>query len=147
MDEARYGVRRALSRNAKLGPESLPALLEEKRLLVNRSGVIEFIADSTSIGEVGGLEVLKTWLKERQKLFALAGHTERRDRTQGCSADGNPGLRKESGDQSDCLKLWPAALPRGHDRNFLGQARQARRRIRGSLPNDGRYVPGGSLVR
>jgi hypothetical protein len=26
----------------------LPALLEEKRLLVNRSGVIEFIADGTN---------------------------------------------------------------------------------------------------
>jgi SpoVK/Ycf46/Vps4 family AAA+-type ATPase len=71
VDEARYGVRRALARNPKLGPESLPALLEEKRLLVNRSGVIEFISDSTSIGEVGGLEGLKTWLKERQKLFQL----------------------------------------------------------------------------
>jgi AAA+ superfamily predicted ATPase len=71
VDEARYGIRRALARNPKLGPESLPALLEEKRLLVNRSGVIEFIADSTSIGEVGGLEGLKTWLKERQKLFQL----------------------------------------------------------------------------
>jgi SpoVK/Ycf46/Vps4 family AAA+-type ATPase len=71
VDEARYGVRRALARSPKLGPESLPALLEEKRLLVNRSGVIEFIADSTNIGEVGGLEGLKTWLKERQKLFQL----------------------------------------------------------------------------
>jgi AAA+ superfamily predicted ATPase len=71
VDEARYGIRRALARSPKLGPESLPALLEEKRLLVNRSGVIEFIADSTSIGEVGGLEGLKTWLKERQKLFQL----------------------------------------------------------------------------
>ena len=71
VDEARYGIRRALARNPKLSPESLPALLEEKRLLVNRSGVSEFIADSTSIGEVGGLEGLKTWLKERQKLFQL----------------------------------------------------------------------------
>ena len=54
-----------------LGPESLPALLEEKRLLVNRSGVIEFIADGTNIGEVGGLDGLKTWLIERRKLFEL----------------------------------------------------------------------------
>ena len=54
-----------------LGPESLPALLEEKRLLINRSGVIEFIADGTSIGEVGGLDGLKTWLLERRKLFEL----------------------------------------------------------------------------
>jgi len=69
LDEARYALRRALSAGERLGPESLPALLEEKRLLVNRSGVIEFIADATGIGEVGGLDGLKKWLLERQKLF------------------------------------------------------------------------------
>src|SRR5579864_8542777 len=41
LDEARYALRRAQAANRTLGPESLPALLEEKRLLVNRSGVIE----------------------------------------------------------------------------------------------------------
>ncbi len=46
-------------------------MLEEKRLLVNRSGVIEYIADGTDLGEVGGLEGLKKWLLERRKLFQL----------------------------------------------------------------------------
>src|SRR5579872_4480463 len=36
-----------------------------------RSGVIEYVADGTKIGEVGGLEGLKKWLLERQKLFQL----------------------------------------------------------------------------
>ena len=71
LDEARYALRRALAANGRLGPESLPALLEEKRLLVNRSGVIEFISDGASLGEVGGLEGLKKWLLERRKLFQL----------------------------------------------------------------------------
>ena len=71
LQEARHAVRRALAASRTLGPESLPALLEEKRLLVNRGGVIEFVADSTSIGEVGGLEKLKQWLLERRKLFQL----------------------------------------------------------------------------
>ncbi len=71
LQEARHAVRRALAATRTLGPESLPALLEEKRLLVNRGGVIEFVADSTSIGEVGGLEKLKQWLLERRKLFQL----------------------------------------------------------------------------
>ncbi|HEX8986181.1 MAG TPA: AAA family ATPase [Bryobacteraceae bacterium] len=71
LDEARYALRRALAEGRRLGPESIPALLEEKRLLVNRSGVLEFIADGTSIGEVGGLEGLKKWLLERRKLFDL----------------------------------------------------------------------------
>ena len=71
LDETRYALRRALSANRSLGPESLPFLLEEKRLLVNRSGVIEFIADSQDLGGIGGLDGLKKWLLERRKLFEL----------------------------------------------------------------------------
>lgn len=71
LDEARYAVRRAVASGHPLGPESIPALLEEKRLLVNRTGVIEFISDGTHLSEVGGLEGLKRWLLERRKLFQM----------------------------------------------------------------------------
>jgi hypothetical protein len=71
LDEARYALRRALAVSPRLGPESLPALLEEKRLLVNRTGFIEFIPIDTSLGDVGGLEGLKKWLLERRKLFNM----------------------------------------------------------------------------
>lgn len=71
LDEARHAVRRALASNRHLGADSLPALFEEKRLLVSRSGVIEFVADSGDLGQVGGLENLKGWVLERRKLFHL----------------------------------------------------------------------------
>ncbi len=71
LDEARYALRRAMAAGQRLGPGSMPALLEEKRLLVNRSGVIEYMTDGTSLGEVGGLDHLKKWLLERRKLFQL----------------------------------------------------------------------------
>ena len=71
LDESRYALRRALSANPRLGPESLPAVHEEKRLLVNRSGYIEHITSGTAIDEVGGLENLKKWLLERRKLFDM----------------------------------------------------------------------------
>jgi len=71
LDEAGYAVGRALSAGYKLGVDAMPALLEEKKLLVNRSGYIEFIAESTGLSDVGGLEGLKTWLRERQKLFQM----------------------------------------------------------------------------
>jgi SpoVK/Ycf46/Vps4 family AAA+-type ATPase len=71
LQEARHAVRRALAGSRSLGAESLPALLEEKRLLINRGGVIEFVAEGTSIGQIGGLERLKQWLLERRKLFQL----------------------------------------------------------------------------
>ena len=71
LQEARHAVRRALAGSQSLGAESLPALLEEKRLLINRGGVIEFVADGSGIGEIGGLDRLKQWLLERRKLFQL----------------------------------------------------------------------------
>jgi SpoVK/Ycf46/Vps4 family AAA+-type ATPase len=71
LDEAGYALRRALSAAPRLSPESIPYLLEEKRVLVSRSGVIDYVSDGTNLGEVGGLEGLKKWLIERQKLFQM----------------------------------------------------------------------------
>jgi SpoVK/Ycf46/Vps4 family AAA+-type ATPase len=71
LDESRFALRRALAVNPTLGDESIPALLEEKRLLVNRSGVVEYISDGTSLADVGGLESLKKWLLDRRKLFDM----------------------------------------------------------------------------
>ena len=71
LDEARFALRRALVGGRHLSHDSLPAVLEEKRLLVNRSGVIEFVSDATGLSDVGGLETLKKWLMERRKLFEM----------------------------------------------------------------------------
>jgi len=71
LDEARHAVRRALAARRALDQESVPALLEEKRLLVNRTGMIEYVPIETSLEHVGGLEVMKKWLLERRKLFQM----------------------------------------------------------------------------
>ncbi len=71
LDEAGYALRRAVMATGGFGPAALPAVREEKRLLVNRSGYIEYIADGATLGEVGGLDGLKKWLVERQKLFEM----------------------------------------------------------------------------
>jgi hypothetical protein len=71
LDEARHALRRALSAGAALDFDALPRLLEEKKLLVNKSGLVQYVADGTEIGHVGGLEYLKTWLQQRRKLFMV----------------------------------------------------------------------------
>jgi SpoVK/Ycf46/Vps4 family AAA+-type ATPase len=71
MDDAHHAVRRAIATRNALDSESVPSLLEEKRLLVNRSGMIEYIPIQTDIGDVGGLSVMKQWLMERRKLFQM----------------------------------------------------------------------------
>ncbi len=69
LDESRHALRRALAVGGTLDGNSLPHLLEEKKLIVNRTGLIQYIADPTQIEHVGGLEYLKAWLSERRKLF------------------------------------------------------------------------------
>jgi SpoVK/Ycf46/Vps4 family AAA+-type ATPase len=94
LDEAKYALRRALAVSPKLGPETLPALLEEKKLLINRSGVIEFISTATELGEVGGLEGLKTWLLERRKLFEMRDSLSEEIVPKGILIMGIPGCGK-----------------------------------------------------
>jgi hypothetical protein len=93
LNEARHAVRRALA-GGGFGLESMPALLEEKRLLVNRSGVIEFIDSGTDISQVGGLEILKEWLVERRKLFALGDKLNAEIAPKGTLIMGIPGCGK-----------------------------------------------------
>jgi SpoVK/Ycf46/Vps4 family AAA+-type ATPase len=38
-------------------------------LTVNRTGLIQYVSDATTIEHVGGLEYMKNWLIERRKLF------------------------------------------------------------------------------
>jgi AAA+ superfamily predicted ATPase len=105
LDEVRYALRRALGADRRLGPESIPFLLEEKRLLVNRGGVIEYIADGTDIADVGGLENLKKWLLDRRKLFQLRDSLTEEIVPKGVLIMGIPGCGK-----SLCVKAIASAF-------------------------------------
>ncbi len=69
LDEARHALRRALALSGKLDADSTTLLLEEKKLIVNQTGLVNYVEDGTRIEHVGGLENLKTWLLARRKLF------------------------------------------------------------------------------
>jgi SpoVK/Ycf46/Vps4 family AAA+-type ATPase len=94
LDESRYALRRGLAADPNLGPDSMRALLEEKRLLINRSGVIEYISDPTDLEAVGGLETLKKWLIERQKLFQMRDNLSTEIVPKGVLFMGIPGCGK-----------------------------------------------------
>ena len=69
LQEAGHAVRFALSRAGRLDASAIPLLQEEKRLLVRRTGLIEYVPDAAGIDELGGLETLKNWLRQRRDLF------------------------------------------------------------------------------
>lgn len=68
-NEARHALRRAIAEHRQLTPEVVPTLEDEKRLLVRKTGLIEYVPETTGIEQIGGLEVLKTWLLQRKELF------------------------------------------------------------------------------
>jgi ATP-dependent 26S proteasome regulatory subunit len=94
LDEAGYALRRARSAGRKLGTDVVPLLLEEKKMLVNRSGFIEFVADTISLDDVGGLEGLKAWLRERRKLFQMRDQISAEIVPKGLLMMGIPGCGK-----------------------------------------------------
>jgi SpoVK/Ycf46/Vps4 family AAA+-type ATPase len=94
LDESRYALRRALAATGTLSLSSLPALLEEKRLLINRTGVVEFIAEGGDIDDIGGLEILKKWLLDRRKLFQIRDSLSQEIVPKGILLMGIPGCGK-----------------------------------------------------
>ena len=69
LDDATHAVRRALAAKNTLDETSIPLLLEEKRLLVNRIGMIEYVPTDNGLEHIGGLGMMKQWLVDRRKLF------------------------------------------------------------------------------
>lgn len=68
-DEARHAIRFAFAQAGRLDPSVVPLLQEEKRLLVRKSGLMEYVPDTVGIDQVGGVDALKKWLEQRKGLF------------------------------------------------------------------------------
>jgi len=47
----------------------VPFLQEEKRQLVRKTGLMEYVPDTVNIDQLGGLDALKLWLRQRRDLF------------------------------------------------------------------------------
>ncbi len=67
--EARHALRRAIAEHGRLDASVVVTLEEEKQQLVRKTGLIEYVPSTTGVGQIGGLEVLKTWLTQRRELF------------------------------------------------------------------------------
>jgi len=94
LEETRYTIHRALAGNATLTRDSRSMLLEEKRLLVSRGGMLEFVSTPTNMDAIGGLQNLKRWLLERRKLFDLRESLSKEIVPKGLLMMGIPGCGK-----------------------------------------------------
>ena len=68
-DEAEKVYRKAYVKANKLTEDEVEIVLSEKKQLIRRNGILEYIEEDETINAVGGLEELKRWLKQRSNAF------------------------------------------------------------------------------
>ncbi len=67
--EAENAYARAIVRDNVLDGKDIQAVIEEKRQIIRKSGLLEYCDVEESMKHVGGMEVLKEWLRKRVRAF------------------------------------------------------------------------------
>jgi SpoVK/Ycf46/Vps4 family AAA+-type ATPase len=62
-------ITQAVVEDGVLGREDIVRVLEAKRQIIERSGVLEYFPHEHDMGDVAGLDELKGWLRKRQAAF------------------------------------------------------------------------------
>ena len=63
--EAENAFARAMVDDGRLTDDDIALVQEEKRQIVQKSGVLEVVRSTVGLDDIGGLENLKTWLRKR----------------------------------------------------------------------------------
>ena len=67
--EAEKLLTRAIVEDGRLSPEDIGAVIEAKRQIVEREGLLEYYPVEESMADVAGLDGLKTWLARRRAII------------------------------------------------------------------------------
>lgn len=70
LKEAENVLARTLVTRGKLDNEAVKVILTEKKQLIRKSGILEYFEHEEGLENLGGLEVLKDWLKKRSSAFS-----------------------------------------------------------------------------
>jgi len=72
LSEAENAFAKAIAHDGRLSREDIPGILEEKRQVIRKSGLLEYHAPEARLADVGGLAALKAWLGRRAGAFGEA---------------------------------------------------------------------------
>ncbi len=61
---------KALTQRGKISKYDIKDILEEKKQVIARSEILEFFESKSGQHDIGGLKLLKTWLKQRYRAFS-----------------------------------------------------------------------------
>ncbi len=63
--EFENALAKAVVRSGKIAESAVAAVIEEKRQIVRKSGILEYYEPNATLDQVGGLSALKVWLRKR----------------------------------------------------------------------------------
>ncbi|MGF1590490.1 MAG: AAA family ATPase [Pleurocapsa sp.] len=110
-DEAEKVYRKAQVKAGKLTESEVEIVLSEKKQLIRRNGILEYIEEDETINSVGGLEELKRWLKQRSNAFTERAREYGLPQPKGMLILGVPGCGK-SLIAKTTSRLWSLPLLR-----------------------------------
>jgi len=70
LSEAENAFAKAIASDSRLCKEDIGLILDEKRQVIRKSGLLEYYPTEEQFANVGGLENLKTWLARRGNAFS-----------------------------------------------------------------------------
>jgi SpoVK/Ycf46/Vps4 family AAA+-type ATPase len=110
-DEAEKVYRKAQVVAGKLTETEVEIVLSEKKQLIRRNGILEYIEEDETLDSVGGLEELKHWLKQRSNAFTERAREYGLPQPKGMLILGVPGCGK-SLIAKTTARLWGLPLMR-----------------------------------
>lgn len=110
-DEAEKVYRKAQVKAGHLTEEEVEIVLSEKKQLIRRNGILEYIEEDETLDSVGGLEELKRWLRQRSNAFTERAREYGLPQPKGMLILGVPGCGK-SMIAKTTSRLWGLPLLR-----------------------------------
>ena len=110
-DEAEKVYRKAHVKTGRLTETEVDIILSEKKQLIRRNGILEYIEEDETIDSVGGLDELKRWLRQRSNAFTERAREYGLPQPKGMLILGVPGCGK-SLIAKTTARLWGLPLLR-----------------------------------
>jgi SpoVK/Ycf46/Vps4 family AAA+-type ATPase len=111
LQEAENAFARAMVQDGRLDADDVDVVLEEKRQVIKKTEILEFIRSESSFDDVGGLENLKRWLGKRNRSWLDAARRYNLPFPKGILITGVPGCGKSL--TAKCTStLWQLPLLR-----------------------------------
>ena len=93
-NQALRAFAKAIVSDGVLDNRDIELINKEKSRIVRASGALEYLAPGTSLADVGGLEVLKEWLRMRERAFSHEAREYGLPEPKGIALIGVPGTGK-----------------------------------------------------